>query len=96
VIEGFKEIIPLSNNSVCKTQPTTTFYVQYICKIVDADVASKRQTSLLAACICIFNVLCVFAVSTYSKKTVKLETKLWDLQTRTAADYTLEVKMTEE
>ena len=41
----------------------------------------------------VFAVLSLFALTAFTKKMTKLDTKLWDLQTRTAADYTLEINL---
>ena len=38
----------------------------------------------------------VMSFSWYLKNYVELDTKLWDLQTRTAGDYTVEVPITKE
>lgn len=38
----------------------------------------------------------VMNFSWYLKNYVELDTKLWDLQTRTAGDYTVEVPITKE
>ena len=89
-IDELHSLIPFSENSECPILKTTTFFTQYKCKIAENIIVKKRKTALFAASLSIFLVLTVYAIASYSKKYVDIDSKLWDLQTRTAADYTVE------
>lgn len=59
----------------------------------DDELSTKRQEALLASCVNIFAALVLLAVIKYRQGSISIEKREWDLQTVTASDYTLEVKL---
>jgi hypothetical protein len=51
---------------------------------------------LKACCISIFSTLFLFAILNYLEKNIIIEKSEWDLQTVTASDYTVELKIRQE
>lgn len=65
-------------------------YVQYFCEQSDSDLNDKRRQALIVICLGIFISL-LFLLSLYfQEKTAILDYKLWDVDTVTAADFTVE------
>jgi hypothetical protein len=93
-VKNFHEAVPLGSQSFgseCETTETSTFHIEYYCRVTDHDLAMKQKTALLASSLTIFTVLTLYAVSWFAKNLVRINNVEWDLQTRTAADYTLEI-----
>ena len=59
------------------------------------ELLIRRKQALLAACINIFSALTLLSVVEYFKGSIHVEKKEFDLQTVTASDYTLEIKLNE-
>ena len=95
LVDQLNEVIPISS-SICALDITSTLFIQYSCKILEVDLLTKRTNALLASSICIFFVLLLFSFSDYGRKSAKYDTRLWDLQTKTVGDYTLEVHLTKQ
>ena len=79
----------------CSLGETDSLFIQYNCKIEDSELAQKRHEALVASCVNIFCALVLLAVVGYRQGSINIEKREWDLQTVTASDYTLEVKLSE-
>ena len=53
----------------------------------------KRRDCLIAACVQVFATLFALSIISYSEQSVENDEREWDLQTKTAADYTLRIDM---
>lgn len=68
--------------------------MQYQCLENDGDLSQKRYFGLGIVCFGFFGIVCYSLQVFYLKHTAKLDFKLWDLSTLTAADYTAELTIT--
>jgi len=85
-----------SNGDGCHLAEKDYIFIQYNCKVSDAELTEKREQALLAGCVNIFCALSLLAVVSYRINSINVEKKEWDLQTVTASDYTLEMKLSEK
>lgn len=91
------EYLEFQETKSCPIQKTTTLFIQYQCgQMSPEEILWKRKMTLLIAAISIFIGFIIVNYSWYIQEYVDVETKLWDLQTRTAGDYTVEVPMTRQ
>lgn len=67
--------------------------MQYLCQVDDEELSEKRSQALIASCACVFSALVLLSVLKYRSGSIDVEKRLWDLQTVTASDYTLEIKL---
>jgi hypothetical protein len=75
------------------TDLNSIMYVQYYCK--QDDTLRKKQEALGIVCIGIF-ICCLFLLCLYYQQhSSRLEYKLWDVSTVTAADFTAETLISE-
>lgn len=79
----------------CYKKDTSLFYYQYFCRQDDSDITAKRQEALAIICIGIFICLVFLCGIYYLFETSKLDYKLWDVDTVTAADFTVESTISE-
>jgi hypothetical protein len=52
---------------------------------------NKRNDCLISACVAVFGTLVCLSIVNYSQNSVAVSEREWDLQTKTAADYTLQI-----
>lgn len=64
--------------------------MQYFCQQFDDDVTLKRREALVIVCIGIFICFIFLCANFYLYETSRLEFKAWDVDTVTAADFTVE------
>lgn len=96
LLHGIHDEIPLGpqpGNAQCVLTETDSLFIQYSCVIGDEELGIKRQEALLASCVNIFAALVLLAVIKYRQGSISIEKREWDLQTVTASDYTLELKL---
>eukprot|EP00347_Sterkiella_histriomuscorum_P007945 403346963 len=74
----------------------TLFYVQYFCKQLDDDITLKRREALVVVSIGVFICLLFLCALYYLYETSKIEYKTWDVNTVTAADFTVECNIPQE
>lgn len=100
IFKNLEEVIPMGTSypdgETCIVAKTSTFFVQYSCKVGDVELELKRFQCLKACCISIFSTLFLFSLLTYLEKNIAIEKSEWDLQTVTASDYTVELKIRQE
>ncbi len=65
-------------------------YVQYLCIQDESDLNNKRRDALIVIALGIFISLLFLLSLYYQEKTAILDYKLWDVDTVTAADFTVE------
>jgi len=68
-------------------------FIQYNCKVGDEEIKEKREQALLAGCVNMFAAMTLLSVVAYRQGSTSIEKKEFDLQTVTASDYTLELKL---
>lgn len=97
LLEGIHNEVSLGNqggaNSDCTLDEKSYLFVQYLCQVKDEELTEKRNQALLASCACVFSALVLLSVLKYRSGSIDVEKRLWDLQTVTASDYTLEIKL---
>lgn len=71
-------------------------YVQYTCIQTEREIDGKRYAGLGIVCIGFLGICCYSLQVFYLTHTAKLDFKLWDLSTLTAADFTAEMTITED
>jgi hypothetical protein len=71
-------------------------YVQYFCSQDIEDVNQKRHEALLISCIAIFICLVYLSVLFYFFESSKIDYKVWDVDTVTASDFTVESIITQQ
>lgn len=100
VFKGLEDSIPQGTSYLegeeCKIEPTTTLFIQYSCIVQSDEIELKRFQCLKACCISMFSTLFLFAILNYLEKNIIIEKSEWDLQTVTASDYTVELKIRPE
>lgn len=97
LIHDIHSEIPLgSNGPGCDISDQDSLFIQYDCKVDDDELTEKRHQALLAACVNVFASLTLLCVIAYRQGSISIEKREWDLQTVTASDYTLEVKLSKE
>ena len=62
----------------------------------NSEIKAKRFQALKACCCAVFSTLFMFALIKYLEGNIVIEKSEWDLQTVTASDYTIELKLTDE
>lgn len=70
-------------------------YVQYFCQQTESDLNDKRRQALIVICLGIFISLLYLLSLHYQEKTAALDYKAWDVDTVTAADFTVETFITQ-
>lgn len=83
------------NGEGCSLTEVDSLFIQYNCRVSAAELSEKREQGLIAACVNIFAALTLLAVLSYRQASISIEKKEWDLQTVTASDYCLEIKLSE-
>ena len=66
------------------------FYIQYYCIQDDDQLVSKRRQALVVVSISVFIALLYLLAIYYNEKTSILDYKLWDVDTVTVGDFTVE------
>ena len=98
--KNLDEAIPIGTSypdgEECKLSENDTLFVQYSCIVSNEELGLKRHQCLKACCISIFSTLFLFGVLNYMARNMSIEKNEWDLQTVTASDYCVELKITEE
>jgi hypothetical protein len=70
--------------------------MQYKCNQVTSEINTKREQGLLVSCCgCLVAVIFLIVIY-YLAKTARLDFQLWDIQTLTASDWTIEYTISEE
>lgn len=96
IVHGLHDEVPLGaqpGNSQCVLTESDSLFIQYSCVVADDELQQKREEALLSSCVNIFAALVLLAVIKYRQGSISIEKREWDLQTVTASDYTLEVKL---
>lgn len=70
--------------------------MQYTCLQSNKDLDAKRYMGLSIVCMGFFGIVVYSLTVFYLSHTAKLDFKLWDLSTLTAADFTGEITITEK
>lgn len=99
LIHHVHEYMPIGNQPdapQCELKKNSSIYVQYTCHVSDEHISEKREQALFAACVSCFSCLVLLAVIKFRKGSIGIEKREWDLQTVTASDYTIEIKIYEE
>ena len=60
------------------------------------ELTVKRDEALQAGCAAIVSCLVLLSVIKYRVRSISIEKRMWDLQTVTASDYTLELNLSIE
>ena len=63
------------------------------CDLDDSVVRHNNEVAIFIVLIGILMTLCYFMVLDYLEKTSKIDFKAWDLNTCTAADYSVELRI---
>ena len=71
-------------------------YLQVACTYSEAELAERKLVGLLAGSISVFCALFVFVYADYLEQEFEIQAKLQDVQTVTAADYTLEFDISDD
>ncbi len=66
------------------------FYMQYYCLQDEDDLVTKRREALIVVSISVFVALLFLLAIYYNEKTCMLDYKLWDVDTVTVGDFTVE------
>jgi hypothetical protein len=85
-----------SHGGNCDIREIDTLFIQYNCKVGDEELLEKREQALMAGCVEVFAALTLLSVVAYRQGSINIEKKEFDLQTVTASDYALEVKLSRE
>jgi hypothetical protein len=72
------------------------FFVQYKCTISEEEKTEKRRIAALASAVSILSSLLLAAFIFYKKRSIFIMKELYDLETVTASDYTLQMDLTED
>lgn len=75
----------------CEINEDTSIFFQYKCVDSDENILHKRNDCLISACVAVFGTLVCLSIVNYSQNSVAVSEREWDLQTKTAADYTLQI-----
>jgi|LakMenE01Jun11ns_1017448.scaffolds.fasta_scaffold9592740_1 hypothetical protein len=75
----------------CEIKEDTSIFFQYKCVDSDENILNKRNDCLISACVAVFGTLVCLSIVNYSQNSVAVSEREWDLQTKTAADYTLQI-----
>jgi len=94
LLQDIHSSLPLGNNGGdCNIAESDSLFIQYECKMDDDELTMKRHQALMAACVNVFAALTLLSVIRYRQGSISIEKREWDLQTVTASDYTLEIKL---
>ena len=93
IMKGVHDVLPLGGSGSCVLEESSTVFIQYSCEVGDDELAEKRSQALLAGCVSVFSCLVLLAVLKYRAGSIGIEKREWDLQTVTASDYTIEIKI---
>lgn len=94
MLQDIHSSLPLGNNGGdCNISESDSLFIQYECKMDEDELTMKRHQALMAACVNVFAALTLLSVIRYRQGSISIEKREWDLQTVTASDYTLEVKL---
>jgi len=97
MITGLHDDISLGpHGGDCNVKEQDSLFIQYSCKVTEEELKEKRQQALLAGCVEVFAALTLLSVVAYRQGSIAIEKKEFDLQTVTASDYALEVKLSRE
>lgn len=78
------------------TTGTAKWYAQYTCLQDDKELDGKRYMGLAIVCLGFFGICCYSLQVFYLTHTAKLDFRLWDISTLTAADFTAEITITKD
>ena len=92
VMNGVHDVLPL-NSGECQLSENSSLFIQYSCEIDEDELEDKRYQALWAACTTVFSCLVLLAVLRYRQGSISIEKREWDIQTVTASDYTIEMKL---
>lgn len=88
--------MPIGGYGECDIKETDSLFIQYSCQVTSDELEIKRFQALKACCISMFSTLFLFAILNYLEGNIVIEKSEWDLQTVTASDYTIELKLSEQ
>lgn len=74
----------------------SVLYVQYRCALDENIMYSRRHQALITSCVAVFSALFTMAIVNYSQQTMHIDQDWWDLNTKTASDYTLQLFLTQK
>ena len=80
---------------MCGTDPARV-YIQYRCSQALDAVNTKRVQGLAIVCLGILVSLLFLLTHWYLKETAVIDFKVWDVETVTASDFTVEYSITDE
>ena len=92
VMNGVHDVLPL-NTGECQLSVNSSLFIQYSCEIDEDELEDKRYQALWAASTTVFSCLVLLAVLRYRQGSISIEKREWDIQTVTASDYTIEMKI---
>ena len=97
MVTGIHDEIPIGaqpGDAGCNIKEQDSLFIQYSCVVPEDELKQKRQEAMLTASVNIFCGLVLLSVIGYRQGSINIEKREWDLQTVTASDYTLEIKLT--
>ena len=80
---------------MCSSNPARV-YIQYRCSQPLETVNTKRVQGLAIVCLGIFVSMLFLLTHWYLSETAVIDFKLWDVETVTASDFTVEYTITDE
>lgn len=69
------------------------YYMKAECEMEAADMVKNQQVGLIVVFIGMLMSLCYMMMLSFLENTSRIDFKLWDLMTCTAADYTVELRI---